>query len=587
MSLFSELKRRNVFRVALLYLVGGWLMLQVTDVGVSLLGLPGWTGRLVFFILLIGLPLVILFSWAYEITPEGLKREREVERDASITAETARKLNAAVIVLLVLAIGGLIVDRLIPEHRAAVVKTADIEPAAPAPVERSIAVLPFVNMSADKDNEYFSDGLSEELLNLLAKIPDLQVAARTSAFTFKNVDADIGEIAAKLNVAHVLEGSVRKSGDDIRITAQLIKASDGYHLWSETWDRTLVDVFAIQDEIAAAVVDALKVTLLGEIPHARVTDPRAYELYLQSREAANTFSEEGFEQATALLTEALAIDPEYADAWTALGVVQTNQTGQGFVPAEIGFERARSSTERALKLNPADARAMSGLGWVAMYRDWDFAEAARLIGRARDLEPGNASVLNSYAVLNGVFGRRDAQLDLYEQALVKDPMAMSVLANLAGASLATDRQRTAELIERMRALEPESANIPLFSGWLQQFEGNAEIALEIFEQLGGINGAWGRSVALWDLGRDAESDSAIQELIELGVEPTRIAMAYAYRDEHDKAFEWLEKGFAERDDWLIEIRMFAPMQNLTDDPRWAELLARIGISDADAREVGF
>jgi adenylate cyclase len=585
MSLFFELKRRNVFRVALLYAVASWLILQVTDVGMSLLGLPEWTGRFVFFLLLIGLPLVILFSWAYEITPEGLKKESEVSRDESITLETARKLNTAVVVLLVLAIGGLVVDRLIPEQSVPSESTVAVDEPDAEAIEKSIAVLPFVNMSSDSENEYFSDGLSEELLNLLARIPELQVAARTSAFSFKGVDADITEIADKLNVAHVLEGSVRKSGDQIRITAQLIKASNGYHLWSETWDRTLVDIFAIQDEIAAAVVDALKVELLGEVPHAQVTDPRAYELYLQSRAAANLFTKEGLEQAAGLLTEALAIDPDYADAWSALGVMQTNLTGQGHMAPEVGFARAKTSSERALKLDPRNVRAITGLAWISMYYDWDFKAAAQYIAEARRIEPGNASVLNTTAVLNGVFGRRDAMISYYEEALAKDPMSMSVLGNLAGAYLNTNPQRTRELVERMRALEPDSLNVPVFSAWAEQFDGNAEIALERFEQMDDVNGAWGRALSYWDLGMDAESDAAIQDLIDMEAHPTRIAVAYAHRDDHDSAFRWLETGFEQRDDWLIEIRLYKALDNLADDPRWEALLARLGILDEDATRI--
>jgi TolB-like protein/Tfp pilus assembly protein PilF len=585
MSFFSELKRRNVFRVALLYAVASWLILQVTDVGMSLLGLPDWTGRFVFFLLLIGFPLVVLFSWAYEITPEGLKKEREVPRDESITRETARKLNTAVVVLLVLAIGGLVVDRLVPEQGAQLESTTAVNNTEAETIENSIAVLPFVNMSSDAENEYFSDGLSEELLNLLARIPELQVAARTSAFSFKGVDADITEIADKLNVAHVLEGSVRKSGDQIRITAQLIKASDGYHLWSETWDRTLVDIFAIQDEIAAAVVDALKVELLGEVPHAPVTDPRAYELYLQSRAASNLFTREGLEQAAGLLTEALAIDPDYAEAWSALGVIQTNLTGQGHMPPDVGFARAKSSAERALKLDPANVRAITGLAWISMYYDWDFRAAAQYLGEARRIEPGNASVLNTSAVLNGVFGRRDAMISLYEEALAKDPMSMSVLGNLAGAYLNTNPQKTRELVEQMRALEPDSLNVPLFAAWAEQFDGNAEIAVEQFKQMDDVNGAWGRALGYWDLGMDAESDAAIEELIQMNAHPTRIAVAYAHRDDHDNAFQWLETGFEERDDWLIEVRLYKAMDNLADDPRWEDLLSRLSIGDEDAAEI--
>jgi TolB-like protein/Flp pilus assembly protein TadD len=585
MSLFSELKRRNVFRVALLYAVASWLMLQVTDVGMSLLGLPEWTGRFVFFILLIGFPLIMVFSWAYEITPEGLKRETEVNRDQSITAETARKLNTAVVVLLVLAIGALAVDRLIPEAGAPAERTVATVETPNVPVDESIAVLPFVNMSSDVENEYFSDGLSEELLNLLAKIPELQVAARTSAFSFKNVDADITEIGAKLNVAHVLEGSVRKSGDQIRITAQLIKASDGYHLWSETWDRTLIDIFAIQDEIAAAVVDALKVELLGEVPHARVTDPRVFELYLQAKAAHNLFTEAGFNEAIKLLTEALAIDPEYAEGWRQLGTTQINNVGQGHAPEDTGYAAARASSERALAIDPMSAEAHTNLGWLAMYADWDFSAAAQHVGRARQLQPGNASVLNTYGVMNGVFGRLAEMRSLYEEALSVDPLTMSVLGNLAGANLAHDLDRTDELIDKMREIEPDSYSIQFFTAWRALFAGNAEVAVDLFSEMNNADGLWGLSLALWDLGRDAEADAAIEEMVRIDAGPTRIALAYARRDDNDKAFEWLDRAYEQRDFELVEIRMFAPFRSIQDDPRWEALLVRLGISDGDAERI--
>jgi TolB-like protein/Flp pilus assembly protein TadD len=586
MSLFSELKRRNVFRVALLYLVASWLIIQVADVGVSLLGLPDWTGRLVFLLLLIGLPLVVVFSWAYEITPEGLKREKEVERDESITHETARKLNTAVIVLLLIAVGGMIADRLIPEESAAPGRTAAVT-GDDAPVDKSIAVLPFVNMSADPENEYFSDGLSEELLNLLAKIPELKVAARTSAFSFKDADVGIAEIADALNVAHVLEGSVRKSGDEIRITAQLIKGSDGYHLWSQTWDRTLVDVFSIQDEIAAAVVDALKVSLLGELPHASVTDTRAYELYLQAKAADNLRTRESMFEATQLLTQALAIDPDYVEAWVELGIVQTNLTGFGHLPREEGFARAKISGERALELDPTHAQAMSQLAWNAMYWDWDFDEATRLLKEAVRLQPGNASVLNTYAVLRGIFGDIEGMTEMYENALERDPVAMSVLSNLAGAYMFYDRaEDAAVIVDRIRAISPNSAAVTYHSAWLHLVQGEAEAALDGFTEIGGVNGDWGRAFALYDLGRDEELDALMPGFIESGARPSQVAMIEAYRGDVDRAFEWLARGIEERDDWIVEVRMYRPMDVLHADPRWEELLADIGISDSDAERLG-
>ena len=587
MSIISELKRRNVLRVAFLYVVASWLIMQVADVGISLLGLPVSVGRLVFLFLAIGFPLVVLFSWAYEITPEGLKKESEVEREDSVTAHTAKKLNTAVIILMVLSLSALLADRLIPETAVPVEQAIELSAVDIDAPDQSIAVLPFVNMSADQENEYFSDGLSEELLNLLAKIPGLKVAARTSTFSFKGTDADIEEIALKLRVAHVLEGSVRKSGNDIRITAQLIKASDGFHLWSQTWDRELTDVFAIQDEIAAAVVDALKITLLGEVPHARVTDPEAYSLYLQSRVAANRSSKEGFQQAAALLTQALAIDPEYAEAWVELGTVQTNQAGNNHVPVEKGFERARASAERALKIDPSNARALSNLGWLAMYSDWDFVKAGELLGRARRLEPGNASILNAYAVLNGMFGRHDSMISLYREALVSDPLAMSVLANLTSAYFGQKRvDDMPGLIERMRQIDAESEWVKIMSAWHQQAAGNSEAALDQFQTIGGDDGAWGSAFVLYDLGRDAESDAAIEYLIEQGSGPIRVANAYAYRGDFDAAFEWLERAYDEHDEETVEVRMYTAFEPMYRDPRWEALLEKTGISDAYANRAG-
>jgi TolB-like protein/Flp pilus assembly protein TadD len=587
MSFISELKRRNVIRVALLYLVASWLMIQMADVGISILGLPVWTGRLAFLLLAIGFPLALVFSWAYEITPEGLKKEKEVDRSGSITGQTAKKLDTAVIVLLLLSLGGLIADRLIPEDspQADDFPLAEMQ-TAPAP-ERSIAVLPFINMSADDENEYFSDGLSEELLNLLARIPELQVAARTSAFTFKGSNAAIDEIAKKLNVAHVLEGSVRKSGNNIRITAQLINASDGYHLWSRSWDRTLTDIFVIQDEIAAAVVDALKVTLLGEMPTVQVTDPVAYSLYLRSKVFADRSTKESFEQAVNLLLQALAIDPEFALAWSELATVQTNQAGNKTVSAGEGFSRARATAQRALTLDPENARAMATLGWNAMYWDWDFDEAARLISDARRLEPGNASVLNAYAVLNGNFGRRDSAISLYQEALTLDPLSMSVLANLAGAYYNADRvDAVAVQLDAMRGVDPESAWVLLYDAWLEMLRGNSAMALAKFTAQEDSNGVWGSAFAHYDLGQDAESDAALEELMRLGEHAVQIAVVYAYRGEPDKAFEWLERGYDNHDDWLIELRLFSGLRSLYGDPRWDALLEKMGLTDADAQRLG-
>jgi len=268
MSLIQELKRRNVIRVGVLYLVAAWLLLQLTDVLSSLLSVPESAGSIVVMLLVLGFFPVVIFAWVYEMTPEGLRREVDIDRSQSVTPDTGKKINTLTTVLLVLAIGGLIADRLIPEP------IVDTEVAAVEPVDassdngsndRSIAVLPFADLSQGQDQQYFTDGLSEELLNLLVRVDELRVASRTSSFAFRGSTLGIPEISKALNVGHILEGSVRKDGDRIRITAQLIEAGTDTHLWSQNFDREFVDIFAIQDEIANAIVNALT----GELGTAR------------------------------------------------------------------------------------------------------------------------------------------------------------------------------------------------------------------------------------------------------------------------------------------------------------------------------
>src|SRR5256714_9527922 len=296
--------------------------------------------------------------------------------------------------------------------------------------ENSIAVLPFVNMSEDKANEYFSDGISEELLNLLAKIPQLQVTARTSSFAFKGKEIGVPEIARTLHVAHVLEGSVRKAGNSVRITAQLIKAGTDTHLWSQTYDRKLDDIFAIQDQIAADVVKQLKVTLLGSAPKARTTDPEAYALYLQAVQLGRQFTAEPFQQSDALYRKVLAIDPRYAPAWYGLARNFGNETGQGLMPSKEGYAPAPEAGMQALAIDPDYAPAHAQLGWIAMYGDSDLVGARQHLERALALDPADLRVLTTSVTLLQSLGRLDEALALEEAAVRRDPVNVTTLFNL-------------------------------------------------------------------------------------------------------------------------------------------------------------
>ena len=307
MSLISELNRRNVLRVGAAYLVVAWLIIQVAETIFPLFGFDDTPARIVVVVLAIGFPLALILSWVYELTPEGLKLEKDIDRSRSITHHTGKKLDRAIIVTLALAVGYFAVDKFVLDPvrdemlEENVAERVRDEMLIESYGDRSIAVLPFVNMSDDAGNEYFSDGISEEVLNLLARISDLRVISRSSAFSFKGKDVAIPAIAEQLNVAHVLEGSVRKSGNTVRITAQLIEGRTDTHLWSETYDRELDDIFAIQDEIAATVVDKLRITLLGDTPRSKSLKPEAYSLFLQARQLRRLQSAESLLEAERLL----------------------------------------------------------------------------------------------------------------------------------------------------------------------------------------------------------------------------------------------------------------------------------------------
>ena len=310
MSLFEELKRRNVFRVAVGYIVSCWLLVQVADIVLENIAAPGWVMQTIMLMMALGFPVVVFFSWAYEVTPEGIKRESVIDRSQSITHVTGRKLGRAITAVLVIALAFLAIDKFVlsagrekaaiesavQEAKSQVLSENVASEETLAEPYKSIAVLSFINMSDDASNEFFSEGLSEELLNLLAKIPGLRVTSRSSAFSFKGKDFLIADIGRQLNVSNVLEGSVRKAGNQVRITAQLIKVDGDVHLWSETYDRSLDNIFAIQDEIATAVVTQLKLKLFGDMPTTHATDPKAYALFLQARQLSNLLTPEGWQQ---------------------------------------------------------------------------------------------------------------------------------------------------------------------------------------------------------------------------------------------------------------------------------------------------
>ena len=379
----------------------------------------------------------------------------------------------------------------------------------------TIAVLPFVNMSPDRDQEYFSDGISEELLNLLARIPDLRVAARTSSFSFKGQDVGIPEIAKRLNVAYVLEGSVRRVGNQVRVTAQLIHGADGFHVSSTTYDRTLDDIFAIQDEIAADVVKQLQITLLGNAPTTRKTDSEAYSLYLQSIQLSRRSTKEGFEKSETLLRRALEIDPNYAPAWGGLGANFGNKTVSGLMPPAEGFARAREANTRALEIDPQYAPAHAGLAFIAMYGDSDFAAAAKHLEHALSLDPANGRVLGNSATLLNLLGRKREAVALWKAVTVRDPVNINALFNLGTSQLNAGLLDEAVASYRtVLSLSPANgvAHYQMGVAMLLKGDGNGALAefaqepVEVFRMIG-------QPLAYHARGLKAESDAALTALI--------------------------------------------------------------------------
>jgi TolB-like protein/Flp pilus assembly protein TadD len=599
LSLINELKRRNVFKVGIAYVVAAWLVMQIADVVLNNITAPGWVFQVLMLFLAIGFPFAVIFAWAFEMTPEGIKRESDVDRSNSITPQTGKKLNLTIITVLVLALGYFAFDKfLLSSGRDATLVEATtqaisekaVTAEAPVQLDQSIAVLPFVNMSDDTSNEYFSDGLSEELLNLLAKIPELHVTSRSSAFAFKGEKIDLPAVAKKLNVAHILEGSVRKSGDQVRITAQLIEARADKHLWSETYDRSLDNIFAIQDEIAAMVVAKLKVSLLGDVPVVQEIDPQAYASYLQARHLCRQRSNESLVQAESLLKQVLSIEPDYAAAWDQLSTVYLYSASLGLRPFPEGYALARDAIDNALIANPDYAPALASLGYVAKAFDNDLVAAAGYLERAMQLEPTNITIIGTAALIYASLGRFDEATAFNEFTVSRDPVSAAGHSNLGLNYISAGRwdDAIASLNTALR-LSPGYSGTMYKIGVAQLLKGEPRAALQSMQKEESVWGIIGLSMAYHALGQDSDSDAALATLIEKHGQGWAYNIAYiqAYRGDIDLAFEWLDKAVEFKDGGLSEILSEKMFSNLYDDPRWLPFLKQINYAPEQLADIQF
>ncbi|UCC71815.1 MAG: tetratricopeptide repeat protein [Gemmatimonadota bacterium] len=554
----AELKRRKVVRVAIVYVVVGLVVVEAANNLFPALNLPDWTVTLVVALAILGFPVSVALAWAFDITTQGVRRTgplQSAEEEMPSAAVAARP---------------------VPE------RPDDL---------KSIAVLPFADMSPEGDQEYLGDGIAEEVLNVLALLPDLHVAARTSSFAFKGKGRSIQEIGRELGVATVLEGSVRKAGNRLRITAQLTQVADGYHLWSQTYQQEMEDVFAIQDEIARAIVDTLRVKLLGEqdrpLVKAATKSPEAYDLYLKGRHYWYRRYKVGLQTALEYFERAVEADPDYAPPYTGIADVHTVLGIYGLLPPDQARGKARAAAEKALALDPELAEAHFSESLVLFYRG-DYDDAERALQRAIELNPNYAKAHVWWALQFTTVGiRRDEALAEVERArtLAPDSAYISACAGLARAW--TGRYEDAiQDFERVLEQEPESiiglygvgcsySAVRRHEEAIAALEKAASLANRIPVILGLLGSAYGRA------GMEREARAVIEELegrSERGyVSPVALASIYATVGRPDDAFRYLEAAVAEFSPAMANGIRYAFWEPIQSDPRFGALLGRMGL----------
>jgi TolB-like protein/Flp pilus assembly protein TadD len=577
---FAEVKRRNVYKVAVAYIVGGWALSQGIAQVFPVFDVPNWAIRLVVLLIIIGLPVALVLAWAFEITPQGIKRTET----ADAMPEAARQKNNAwiyiVVVGAVVSIGLFFLGR----YTAGNAASRNSEAAVVLP-QKSIAVLPLLNESGDPKDEYFSDGLSEELIAALAQISGLKVIGRSSSFRFKDRKEEPKAIGEKLGVGTLLDGTVRKQGDRVRIVAELVNAADGMQLWTRTFDRELKDIFAVQEEIAKAVAESLKVTLLGS-DSAQKNAPKnaeAHNAYLQGHFYLVRRNVEDFRRAIDYYDQAIELDPEYAlayaeraEAWTFWG----DLTGQ----RPMAYPKARTDAEKAVAIAPELAEARAALGWVRCFVDWKFAEGLRELKRAKELSPTNPTANDLLARIIVYMGRFDEAERQARQAVELDPLSTVTHGNLARVLFCAGKLDEADAAARKAAeLQPTGAANHRWQVLIAAQRGDGETALRE-AQLEPDEGyrRFELAVAQYVAGDRQAADAALADLMAKAREgfAYQIAEVYAVRGEKDKAFEWLQISFDDRDAGMLSLVVDPLVRSLRHDPRYKNLVAKVGLPAA-------
>jgi TolB-like protein/Flp pilus assembly protein TadD len=579
-SFFAELKRRHVYRVAIAYGVVAWLMVQIATQVFPFFEIPNWIVRLVVLVTALGFPAALIIAWAFEMTPAGLKRAEEVRPNEYIPRWSTRKFTALVITVAIFAAGVPLVH-LIRNKPAFLSRIS----AASALSQKSIAVLPLLNETGGPDEEYFSDGLSEELIAALAQVKGLKVIGRNSSFRFKGQKEDSRVIGERLGVSTLLEGTVRKQEDRVRIVAELINAADGSELWSQTFDRQLKCIFAVQTEIAQAVATSLELTFgNAKDNHGRngpTNSVEAHNAYLQGHFYFQRRSLEDYVKAVGFFDQAIQLDPEYAlayaeraEAWSWIGDLKSEQRKEA-------WSKAARDAESAVAIEPQLAEAHAALGWVRFFIEWKIADGLAELKRAQQLAPWNPTANDLLARVMIYLGQFEDAETLARQAIERDPLAYQARASLARLLFVQGKLDEADASARKAAeLQPTAAGNHRWQVFVAMQRGDGEAALREAElEPDERYRRFELALAHHARGNRAAANAALSELIarDRNVMAYQIAEVYAWRGESDKAFEWLQVSLDNHDTGLLSLLIDPLMRGLQHDYRFASLLAKVGL----------
>ncbi len=582
---FAELKRRNVYKVAITYAVVGWLLIQAASILLPTFEAPTWVMKVFVVFLVFGFVISVIISWAFEATPEGLKRTENISPDTPLPSWSARKFATFIVVVTAIA-AGLFAYQFLRPVRRSLRDVGQIEEGRPGgaslPIsQKSIAVLPLLNESGDPKDEYFSDGLSEELIAALAQIRELKVIGRSSSFRFKDRKEESKTIGEKLGVATLLEGTVRKQGERVRIVAELINAADGIELWTRTFDRELKDIFSVQQEIAGAVASSLKMTLLGANQRpptdSATQNIEAHNAYLLGHYHLQRRNIEDYRKAVDHYDEAIRLDPQYAlayaersEAWTLIGDLSGD--------TKTAWPKARSDAEHAVAIAPALAEAHGALGWVRFFVEWKFAEGLKELRQAKELSPANPTANDLLGRVLPYLGKLDEAEQQARQAVELDPLGFTQ-NNLARILWFKGKNDEADKVARRVAeLQPTAASSRRWQVLIAVQKGDGETALR--EAQSEPDEGYRRfllALAHYVRGDRNAADAALSELIQYGRDSLayQIAEVYAVRGDTDKAFEWLQISYDNHDTGTLAILVDPLLHGLRDDPRYKALVAKM------------